>query len=126
MVWCAINYNFRSRLLVIHGNLTARRFVDEILRPERRQRIPMLFQQDHALPHTARFTQDFLRQEGVNILFGRRDHRNLIRSETYGMCRAVAFVDINTRRRLRQLAMALQQEWDNIPRRTVRRLSCSV
>ena len=27
---------------------------------------------------------------------------------------------------VRQLAIALQQEWDNIPRRTVRRLYCSV
>ena len=73
MVWGAINYNFRSRLSVIHGNLTARRYVDEILRPElvplvRRQHIPMLFQQDNARPHTERLTQDFLLQEGINIL----------------------------------------------------------
>ena len=69
----ATNYNIRSRLLVILGNLTARRYVDEILWPElvllvRRQWIPMFFQQDNDCPHTARLTQGFLRQECINIL----------------------------------------------------------
>ena len=34
MVWGAINESFRSRLLIIHGNLTVRRYVDEIPQPE--------------------------------------------------------------------------------------------
>ena len=101
LVWGAIFYNFRSRLLVIYGNLTARGYIDEILRPElvplvRRKRIPMLSQQDNARPHMARLTQDI----ASTFFLGRRDHRIFIRSNTYGMSWAVAFVDVNTRRRL--------------------------
>lgn len=132
MVWGAINYNFRSRLLIIHGNLNARRYVDEILRPElvpllRRQRNPMLFQHDNARPHTARLTQDFLRQEGINVLPwpSKSPDLNCIEHLWDELGRRVHGRQ-NAPQTVRQLAIALQQEWDNIPRRTVRRLCCSM
>ena len=153
MVLGAINYNVRSRLLIIHGNLTARLYIDEILRPElvpqlqcqRRpmifqhdeilrpelvpqlqcQRRPMIFQHDNALPHTAKLTQGFLRQKGINVLPwpSKSPDLNVIKHLWDELGRRV-------RRRqqvpqtLRQLSTALQQERDNIPRRTIRRL-CS-
>ena len=55
MVWGAINYNFRSRLLIIYGNLTVRCYVDEILQPELIpliRHIPLIFQHDNARPQT--------------------------------------------------------------------------
>ena len=132
MVWGAINYNFRSRLLIIHGNLTARRYVDEILRPElvpqlRRQRRPMIFQHDNARPHTARLTQDFLRQEGINVLPwpSKSPDLNVIEHLWDELGRRVRRRQ-QTPQTLRQLSTALQQEWDNIPRRTVRRLCSSM
>lgn len=33
MVWGAINADFKSELVVIDGNLTAQRYVNEVLRP---------------------------------------------------------------------------------------------
>ena len=132
MVWGAINYNFRSRLLIIHGNLTARRYVDEILRPElvhqlRRQRRPMIFQHDNARPHTTRLTQDFLRQEGINVLLwpSKSPDLNVIEHLWDELGRRVRRRQ-QTPQTLRQLSTALQQEWDNIPRRTVRRLCSSM
>ena len=132
MVWGAINCSFRAHLLIIHGNLTARRYVDEILRPElvpllRRQRNPMVFQQDNARPHTARLTQDFLRQEGINVLPWPSKSPDLNPIEHLWDelgCRVRGRQ--NVPQTVRQLEIALQQEWNNIPRRTVRRLCTSM
>ena len=33
MVWAAINHGFRSQLVVVQGNLTAREYINQILRP---------------------------------------------------------------------------------------------
>ncbi|GFU36496.1 transposable element Tcb1 transposase [Trichonephila clavipes] len=65
MVWGAIAYDSRSTLIVMRGNLTGQRYVDNILLPHG---VPFLnclpgaiFQQDNVRPHTARVVQDFLR-----------------------------------------------------------------
>ena len=78
IVWSAINYSFHSRLLIINGSLIARPYIDEILQPElvplyRRQCNRMMFQQDNTRPHTARLTQDFLRQQGIKFWYGPPD-----------------------------------------------------
>ena len=72
MVWGAISLNGRSQLVVIHGNLTGQRYVDEILQPVL---VPFLrndpastFQQDNARSHTCRVTTNFLRVANVPIL----------------------------------------------------------
>ncbi|GFV62022.1 DDE_3 domain-containing protein [Trichonephila clavipes] len=65
MVWGAIAYDSRSTLIVMHGTLAGQRYVDYILRPHVGPFLNGLpgaiFQQDNALPHTERVTQDFLR-----------------------------------------------------------------
>ncbi|GFX34593.1 transposable element Tcb2 transposase [Trichonephila clavipes] len=65
MVWMAIAYDSRSTLIVMRGTLTDQRYVDDILRPHVGPFLNGLpgaiFQQDNALPHTARVAQDFLR-----------------------------------------------------------------
>ncbi|GFW42443.1 transposable element Tcb1 transposase [Trichonephila clavipes] len=61
----AIAYDSRSTLIVMHGNLTGQRYVDDILGPHVEPFLNGLqgaiFQQDNARPHTARVAQDFLR-----------------------------------------------------------------
>ena len=71
----AINAGFRSNLIILDGTLTARRYIDGILNPvllpllrRQRQNQNLIFQQDNACPHSARVTQDFLRQNGVNVV----------------------------------------------------------
>ena len=65
MVWVTIAYSSRSTLIVVRGTLKGQRYVDDIFL----LRIGLflnglpgaIFQQDIALPHTARVAQDFLR-----------------------------------------------------------------
>ncbi|KFM76205.1 Transposable element Tc1 transposase, partial [Stegodyphus mimosarum] len=57
MIWGAISFHSRTPLVVIRRNLTAQRYVDEVLRPvvlPFMSRHPgLIFQQDNARPHTA-------------------------------------------------------------------------
>ncbi|GFS67666.1 transposable element Tc3 transposase [Trichonephila clavipes] len=65
MVWEAIAYDSRFTLIVMPGTLTLQRYVDDILRPHVGPFLngitEVIFQQDNACPHTARFVQDYLR-----------------------------------------------------------------
>ncbi|GFV47233.1 transposable element Tc1 transposase [Trichonephila clavipes] len=65
LVWGVVAYDSRSTLIVMHGTLTGQRYVDDILQPyvgPFLNGLPgAIFQQDNALPHTARVAQDFLR-----------------------------------------------------------------
>ena len=72
MVWGAIAYGSRSRLVFIRGSMTALRYIQEVLRP---LLLPFLetlanplFQQDNARPHVARDALDFFEASGVNLL----------------------------------------------------------
>ncbi|GFX08865.1 transposable element Tcb1 transposase [Trichonephila clavipes] len=64
MVWGDIAYNTRSPLVLIRGNMTALRYVRDILQPHvlpLMQRFQgTIFQQDNAQPHMARVSQDCL------------------------------------------------------------------
>ncbi|GFV91353.1 transposable element Tcb2 transposase [Trichonephila clavipes] len=64
-VWRHPAYDSQSTLIVMRGTLTGQRYVDDILRPHVGPFLNGLpgaiFQQDNALPHTARVAQDFLR-----------------------------------------------------------------
>ncbi|GFW23501.1 transposable element Tcb2 transposase [Trichonephila clavipes] len=64
-VWRRPAYDNRSTLIVMRGTLTDQRYIDDILRPHVgpfRNGLPgAIFQQDNALPYTARVAQDFLR-----------------------------------------------------------------
>ena len=72
MVWAAINHRFKSQVIVCQGNLTARRYIDQILRPVIvpmfPQRQGLIFQHDNARPHVARVTRDFLQASNINVL----------------------------------------------------------
>jgi len=73
MVWGGICGNNKTHLIIIRGNLTAQRYVNDVLTPEV---LPFLaqhgqgitFQHDNATPHAARFTANFLNANGVNVM----------------------------------------------------------
>uniref|UniRef100_UPI00358FF699 uncharacterized protein n=1 Tax=Myxine glutinosa TaxID=7769 RepID=UPI00358FF699 len=68
-----VGKGFRTLLVVIEGNLTSQRYVNEVLRP---YLLPFLqahpdialFQQDNARPHAARLTTNFLQEQGVEVM----------------------------------------------------------
>ncbi|GFU98895.1 transposable element Tc1 transposase [Trichonephila clavipes] len=65
MVWGAIAYNTRSRLVLIRGTMTVQWYVHDILQPHvlpLMQQLPgAIFQQVNARPHTAKVSQDCFR-----------------------------------------------------------------
>lgn len=128
MVWGGISYDRRTDLVMIPGNVTGQRYVDEILRPHV---IPMAnrvgpnfeFQDDNARPHRAHVAVNFLAQHGVVSLPWPAKSPDLNPIEhlwdILGRCvRALQPQPAD----LPQLAAALQQEWRRLPRETIRRL----
>ncbi|GFW41105.1 transposable element Tcb2 transposase [Trichonephila clavipes] len=62
MVWGVIAYNTMPHLVLIHGTMTAQRYVHDILQPHFLQRLSGgIFQQDNARPPTAWISQECLR-----------------------------------------------------------------
>jgi len=70
MVWGGITYDRRTDLILIRGNMTGKRYVNEILRPvvaPKANRIGQnfVFHDDNARPQRARVGTDFLTQQGI-------------------------------------------------------------
>ncbi len=132
MVWAGITYDQRTELMIVQGNLTGQRYVDQILRPvvvPFAQRIGgnFEFQDDNARPHRARVAVDFLRQQGVRALPWP--------AKSPDMSPIEHIWDVLGRRvrnrpqrcnNLQQLGRALQEEWRRIPREIIRRIIASM
>jgi hypothetical protein len=89
MVWGAICFGSRSRLVFIQGNLTAIRYVQEVLRPVVvpyfRRVNNALFQQDNARRHIANVSRDFLDDCQVDLLPWSPRSPDLSQSSTCGI-----------------------------------------
>ena len=137
MVCGAINYNFRSFLIMLRNTLTARRYIDQVLRPKLLPltrlhpnfNIPLTFQPDNARPHTARFTMNSLNTIRVIVMdfSARSPDLNPIEHLWDELGRR-----LNKRQRrprsVRELAQTVQEEeeWNNIPIRRIRTLCQSM
>ncbi|GFV13590.1 transposable element Tcb2 transposase [Trichonephila clavipes] len=86
-VWGAIAYNTRSSLVLIHGTITAQRYVHDILQPHvlpLMQWLPgAIFQQGSARLHTERVSQDCLR--ALLLFLGLPDPQICLQSSISGM-----------------------------------------
>ena len=130
MVWAGICHGQRTRLHFIDGNLNGQRYRDEILRPIV---VPFVrlhhltFQQDNARPHVARICMDFLGEEDIDVLNWPPYSPDMSPIEHLW-----DVLDKRVRRRdpvpenVRQLRVALQEEWDNIPQATIDNLVMSM
>ena len=128
MVWAGISFNHKSPLVVINGNITARRYIDDVLDPVM---VPFLntnpditvFQQDNARPHTARITREYMQQENVEVLPWSAYSPDLSPIEHLWdqLGRRLANRHPKPGNK-QQLVAALQEEWANIPQDSIRRL----
>ena len=126
MVWGAITANEKLELVTIHGNMNARRYIDDVLDNvvvPYIQRVPgpRIFQHDNARPHVARITREYLQAHNVNTLnwpalspdlspiehiwdeLGRRVRQRPVQAQT-----------------LQKLEDALHEEWRALPIEAVR------
>ena len=128
MVWGGISWRHKTQLIVVDGNLTARRYIDEILEPEvvpflRNNGDVTLFQQDNARAHSARLTMDFFNQNGVQVLPWPAFSPDLNPIEhLWDQLGKRVYSRRHPPINRQQLAMALQEEWNNITQDQIQRL----
>ena len=118
-----ISHRVKTPLVVIQGNLTAVRYWDQVLMPHV---LPLVnahnltFQHDNARPHVARVCRDFLNQNNVQVLDWPPYSLDLNPIEHLwdALDRRVR-KRANVPNNVAQLQLALIQEWNNIPQRTI-------
>ena len=120
--------NYRTPIIVIDGNLTARRYIDEVLQttylPFRTEHPEIRFlQQDNARPHTARVTSEYLEVNNVEVLPWPPYSPDLSPIEHLWdqLGRRISIRAPRPTNR-QELIEALQDEWQNIPQDNLRRL----
>ena len=128
MVWGGISWRHKMELQVVDGELSARRYIEEVLEPVV---VPFLrghndvatLQQDNARPHSARVTSQFLQQNNVNVLRWPAFSPDL--SPIEHLWDQLGRRVYNGRRQVRnrqELIDALRKEWDVIPQFRIQRL----
>ena len=123
MVWGGISHGVKTPLVVIQGNLTAIRYRDQVLMPRVLPLVNahnLMFQHDNARPHVVRVCRDFLNQNYVQVP-DRPPYSpdlNLIERLWDALDRRVR-KRVNVPNNVAQLQLALIQEWNNIPQRTI-------
>ena len=128
MVWGGISWRHKTPLVVLDGTLTAQRYVDNVLRPfvlpfVRNHDDVNVVQQDNARPHSARVTQEFLRENNIRILPWPAFSPDLNPIEHFWDQLGRKVYD--GRRQIsnrQQLVQALIEEWDAIPQYRIQRL----
>ena len=129
LVWAAISGRYRTPLCVVDGNLTAQRYVDEILRPHL---VPFMrnnpglrrFQQDNARPHIARHTTTFLQQEIINTIQWPSLSPDLNPLEH--LWDFLGRQIVGRSRTREELIDNLRNEWERIPQAFIQRLVASM
>ena len=123
MVWGGISPGVKTPLVVIQGNFTAVCYRDQVLMPHV---LPLVnahnlkFQHDNARPRVARVCYDFLNQNNVQVLDWPPYSPDLNPIEH--LWDALDRRDrklVNIPNNVAQLQLALIQEWNNIPQRTI-------
>ena len=118
-----ISQGVKTPLVVIQGNLIAVRYRKQMLMPHV---LPLVnahnltFQHDNARPHVARVCRDFLNQNNVQVLDWPpySPDLNPIEHLWDALDRRVR-KRVNVPNNVAHLQLAIIQEWNNIPQRTI-------
>ena len=128
MVWGGISWRYRTPLVVIEGNLTSRRYIDEVLKPVvvpflQNHADVTLYQQDNGRPHSARLTTDFLRQNNAQVLPWPAFSPDLSPIEhLWDQLGCRLFDGRHNIHNRQQLVQTLNREWEAIPQYKIQRL----
>lgn len=115
----------KTRAVVIHGNLNANRYQNEILTPvaipHLQQNRRMVFMQDGATCHTAASTRRLLQRHNIRLLpwCAKSPDLNPIEHVWDELNRRIRRLP-QPPRTLRQLEVALVNEWNNITQAEIR------
>ena len=131
MVWGGIRGEEMTPLVVVRGNMTAVRYIDQVLHPVvltfLQQHHGTLFQHDNAAAHSARAVTLFMNNNNVDVLPWPSRSPDLSPIEHLWDCLGRRIRKrANPPTNLRQLKKALQEEWTNIPNDVIRRLTMSM
>lgn len=129
MVWGGIANGYRTPLVVIDGNLTARKYRENVLAPHvvpllRTHGVITTLQQDNARPHVARENIQFLQQQQVDFIPdwpSKSPDMNPIEHLWDNLDRRVRRRPIPPAN-VNGLRIALQEEWNNIPQAEINKL----
>lgn len=126
MVWGGISLNHKTDLVIIDGNMTAQRYIDQVLRPHvvpflQQHNDTRILQQDNARPHAARVTREFLENQEIHVMDWPAYSPDLNPIEHLWdiLGRRVAERNPSTRQ---ELVRFLQEEWAAIPLQQIRTL----
>ena len=130
MVWVGISHGVKTPLVVIQGNFTAVHYRDQVLMPHVSPLVNthnLTFQHDNARPHVARVCRDFLNQYNVQVLDWPPyiPDLNPIEHLWDALDRRIR-KRVNEPNNVAQLQVALIQEWNHIPQRTIDKLVGSI
>lgn len=132
MIWGAISTNFRTACVRIQGNLTAQRYIDQLLAPHLipflREHPGFIFMQDNAPAHRAIVTRNFFDENGVRLLSpwpAISPDLNPIEHLWDAMDRTLRNQERQPRNP-QELAADLIRIWHDIPQRVIRRLTLSM
>ena len=129
MVWGGITANGRTDLVILNENLTARRYIDEVLQPHL---LPFLtqhggdltFQQDNAPAHRALATRQFFMNHQISLLTpwpAKFPDLNVIEHLWDRMKRDISALGPPPRT-VQQLQRAVINSWNTIPQHVIQAL----
>lgn len=128
MVWAAIAYNRKSRLIFIKGILDSKRYIEEVLSVEA---VPFvldmpgyIFQQDNAPCHSARATMKYLDSMAVEVLPwpSKSPDLNPIENLWDLLGRRIYNEYENPIANIQELQQRLEEQWDLIDQATICKL----
>ena len=128
MVWGGITHEGKTDLVIVDGNINGQRYRDEIIIPHV---IPflaangpgMVFQQDNAQPHIANVVKNHLQLHHVDVMPWPAISPDITPIEhVWEELERRLRKRPNQARTVPELALALREEWTNMPQGTIQRV----
>lgn len=130
MIWAGISMHTKTPAVSVDGNLTARRYQDQIitpvLLPHFRANRGMMLAQDNAPCHTARATQGMLQLNQVRVIPWPSKSPDLNPIENVWDLLKRRIRKLPQQQNLRGLGIIIQQAWQAIPQRYLQRYIISM